>query len=66
VDKAAVRSYGERRPRRRQRIPISLTPIDELPLFFAQFRLHPFGGPLEISVDTSYVDIASGRQNFGQ
>jgi hypothetical protein len=39
----------------RQRIAISLTSIDELPLFFAQFRFHPFGGPLEISVDASYV-----------
>ena len=39
VDKATVQSYGERRPRRRQCVPVSLTPIDELPFFFCQFRL---------------------------
>src|SRR5208282_1333500 len=66
VDKATVQSYGERWSRRRQRIPLSLTPIDELPLFFSQFRLHPFGYPLQISVDASYVDVHSSRQHFSQ
>jgi hypothetical protein len=46
--------------------PVSLTPLDELPLFFSQLRFHPFGNPLQISVDARYVDIPSGRQHFGQ
>src|SRR5271166_5440814 len=29
-----------------------------------QFRLHPFGHPLQISVDASYVDVSSSRQYF--
>jgi hypothetical protein len=40
-----VQSHGEWWLRRRQRIPISLKPIDELPFFSSQFRLHPFGYP---------------------
>ena len=31
-----------------------------------QFRLHPFGHPLQISVDASYVDVSSSRQYFSQ
>src|SRR5271165_547790 len=31
-----------------------------------QFRLHPFGHPLQISVDASYVDVPSSRQHFSQ
>ena len=40
-----VQSHGEWWLRQKQRIPISPKPIDELPFFSSQFRLHPFGYP---------------------
>jgi hypothetical protein len=36
-------------------IPASLTPIDELTLFFSQFQVHPFGYPLQISIHAPRV-----------